>query len=231
VRIIRRVDGAVLTALILGAALESSSAAGSNNADVASERAGEVAISPLCDAALRGDLPTVRALLRKGVPVDERFQGETALMRALEPFVGMPPATMGPPSGRARRAGLKQKADKFKIAKLLLVAGADVRLTTQEGATPLHLAALADGPEGLLIPIVRDLIRRGAPVDARTSEGGTPLQFAVWNQRLELAKMLVSAGANLDTRGAHGKSPAEELVTHGNQHALDELRALASKRP
>jgi ankyrin repeat protein len=152
-------------------------------------------------------------------------------MKALAPYIGMPAPTMGPPTAEATRAWLHRIEGKMAIAQLLIEAGADVRATSPDGATPLHFAALAAGPEGLLLPVVRVLIRRGVVVDARTSAGRTPLQFAVWAQRHRIAKVLVAAGANLDARDVDGKTAADELVSQGNQRALDELRALATKRP
>jgi len=152
-------------------------------------------------------------------------------MKSLAPYIGMPRSTMGPPSAKERRAWERRVADKIEISRLLLKAGADVRLTSKDGATPLHFAAWAYAPDDLLIPIVRDLIKRGALIDAQTSEGTTPLQFAVWKKRAEIAKVLVAAGANLDVRDGHGKSAADELIAQGRQRELDELRDLAARRP
>jgi len=230
VRIVRRADWPLLRLLALVAVLECGPARAWNSAHAEPDSAGDVSIPPLCDAALRGDVGAVRALLRKGAPVDVRFDGETPLMKALAPYIGMPPSTTGPMSARRQRAWLYRIESKMEIAKVLIEAGADVRLTSPDGATALHLAALADGPEKLVAPVVRDLIRRGAVVDARTSEGRTPLQFAVWRKRLAIAKILVASGASLDGRDNLGKTAADELVAHGNEHALDELRAVASKR-
>jgi len=152
-------------------------------------------------------------------------------MKALAPYVGLPPSTMGPPSAKARRAFRQRVSDKIEIARLLLEAGAAVRLASRDGVTALHFAALAYAPEDLLAPIVRALIERGAPVDARTFAGATALQFAVWEKRLEIARVLVAAGASLDVRDGRGRSAADELVARGRQHELDELRGMASKRP
>ena len=118
----------------------------------------------------------------------------------MEPFIGLPPSRMGPPSDKERRAWLQRNEKKIQIARLLLAAGADVKLTSPDGATALHFAALAYDSEQSLLPIVRDLIRRGATIDARTSEGKTPLQLAVWRKHLEIAKVLVAGGASLDAR-------------------------------
>jgi ankyrin repeat protein len=184
---------------------------------------------PLCEAAYRGDLQKVRALLRKGVSADTSSRGTTALMSSLQPFIGEPALTMGPPSDRERRAWDQRINNKFRIARLLMASGADVKLTDQYGETALHIATSADGDQKTAADVVRELLRRGAVVDARSLAGFTPLQHAVWNKRFEVAKVLVKAGASLDVRDGHGKSAADELVTQGSQRVLDDLRKLAAR--
>jgi len=137
---------------------------------------------------------------------------------------------MGPLPDRERRALAQRNAHKTQIAKLLLAAGADVRLTDQDGATALHMATFAVGNEDALIDVIRELLRRGAVVDARTSDGITPLQLAVGNKHFAIAKVLVAAGANLDARDHHGKSAANELDAQGSREILDKLRKLASRQ-
>jgi len=184
---------------------------------------------PLCEAAHRGDLQRVRALLRKGVPVDTSITGSTALMSSLEPLIGDPRLTMGPWSDRERRARDQRNANKIRVALLLLASGANVKLTDREGGTALHDATSALGEENAVVEVVRELLRRGAVVDARTSAGFTPLQLAVWNKRFKVAKVLVTAGASLDAPDPHGKSAADELVAQGSQRILDDLRKLAAR--
>ena len=229
-RIIRRGRCLVAIMLVLGAPPECGRAHARTSAQAEPSGVDEAAIPPLCDAALRGDLRKVRVLLRKRNPIDVRFEGETPLMKSLAPYIGMPRSTMAPPSAKERRVWEQRVADKIEIARLLLKAGADVRLTSKDGSTPLHFAALAHAPDDLLVPIVRDLIKRGALIDAQTSEGATPLQFAVWKKRAKIAKALVIAGANLDLRDGRGKSAADELVADGRQDELDELRRLSAER-
>lgn len=64
--------------------------------------------------------------------------------------------------------------------------------------TPLHWAVRADQKEAVLF-----LIKNGADINAKTDDGvslmvETPLDYAVWQRNLELAKILLHAGANVE---------------------------------
>jgi ankyrin repeat protein len=131
---------------------------------------------------------------------------------------------MASPSQRDRRASLERRANKIRIAHLLLAAGADVKVADRAGTTALHLAAAAVGDEAALLPVVRELVRRGAAVDALTVERTTPLRLAVWKQRFTIVRVLVAAGANLDAADSQGKTVAGLLVEQGHQDILDDLR-------
>jgi len=71
---------------------------------------------PLHDAAMRGNLDTVKELIKSGVEVDSRnSEGATAL----------------------HWAAFKGQTD---VARYLLAKGADVNAHTRKGSTPLRLA-------------------------------------------------------------------------------------------
>jgi ankyrin repeat protein len=94
-----------------------------------------------------------------------------------------------------------------EIVKLLLDAGADLERATSPnvgGQRPLHLAAThASGAS-----IARLLIGRGAHTDARDAAGRTPLITAIMADNLEVADVLLSAGADLEAGDAKlGASP------------------------
>src|SRR4051812_33342407 len=112
-RITRRTNRPFFIAVLLGAALRYGPASACVNSEAEAAPTVEAVVPPLYPAPYRRDLPRVRALLRKGTPVDVRFDGETPLMKSLEPFIGLPPATMGPPSKKTTRAWLQRNADKI----------------------------------------------------------------------------------------------------------------------
>ena len=68
---------------------------------------------------------------------------------------------------------LLHRAGSRDVAALLFARGADVEARTDDGWTPLHLAALHNNG-----PLAEQLLARGAKADARDKEGRTPLDLA-----------------------------------------------------
>jgi uncharacterized protein len=124
------------------------------------------------DAAMTGDVATVRALLKSGADVNAaQGDGVTGLHWAA-------------------RGGHEE------LANTLVVAGANVRASTRFGAlTPLHLAA--ERGSG---PIVALLVKAGADADARTSTGATPLMFAAAAGDVAAITALLDAGAEVNAK-------------------------------
>lgn len=159
--------------------------------------------TPVADAARRGDLDTVRTLLREGADVNgaqgdgmsalhwaaERGDGEMAQMlihagAAVEAVTRIGPYT---PLHVASTAG------RASVIELLLEAGADVSASTStSGVTPLHLAAASGSAEA-----VSTLLDHGAEIDARESAWEqTPLIFAAANDRVDVIELLLERGAD-----------------------------------
>ena len=228
-RSIRRGDRILLRLFLFSSIIAGTLASVTAHSDTGRAAASESPVPPLCDAAYRGDLQTVRSLLRSGAAADANVGGSTALMQSFQPFIGLPSLTVGKVPEKERRASAQRNANKLRIAMLLVSAGANVKLTDQNGATALHAATLAAGDERALVGVIRDLLRRGAVVDAQTLDQVTPLQLAVWKRRFEVAKVLVAAGASLDARDRHGKSATDELIAQGSRPILEDLRKVAAK--
>jgi ankyrin repeat protein len=167
---------------------------------------------PLVDAAERGSVAEVRALLKQGANVDAtRADGLTALHAAVY-------------------------ADQLEIADALLAAGAKAAATDRYGVTPLYLAAvngnaamirrLLDagsdangvdaGGETVLMTAartgnpdaLRTLLERGARVDAREPEfQQTALMIAVREDHPAAVAVLLAAGASPNTQTRTGPTP------------------------
>lgn len=67
-----------------------------------------------------------------------------------------------------------------------------------EQDTLFHVAAL----EGHVF-IIKQLIESGADVDVEDGRGLTPLYYAIEGERMEVVRLLLSAGASLDAWGSH----------------------------
>jgi uncharacterized protein len=169
--------------------------------------------NPLADAAARGDLAAVRALIGQKIDVNAAgVDGMTALHVAVN-------------------------ADRLDIADMLLRAGAKAAAADRYGVTPLYLASLngnADmirrlldagvdpnavdpGGETALMTAARTgapaalraLVERGASVDAREPEfGQTALMIAVREDQQQAIDILLEAGASANAQTRKGPTPA-----------------------
>jgi hypothetical protein len=122
--------------------------------------------TPLMHAAVLGDVPRIKKLLKEGAAVDLALpDGMTALMYA---------AGSGNPMA----------------VEALLSAGADVRRKTRTGDDALMNAAAGNDPR-----VVSLLLKAGADPNSRDSDGESAHSIAVQRRYPEVAKLLEEAGA------------------------------------
>ena len=160
--------------------------------------------SPVADAAMRGDIEAVRALVAQGADVNSaQGDGMTALHWAAErgdDALARLLVRAGASVRAVTRLGdytalhLASRAGRAAVVSTLLEAGADpTARTTTGGATPLHFAAGAGNAES-----VAALLANGAAPDVRESSWGqTPLMFAASAGRLDAARALITHGADV----------------------------------
>jgi uncharacterized protein len=158
--------------------------------------------APVAAAAMRGDTEGVRTLLRGGADVNaSQGDGMTALhWTALNGDLDTMNVLLyaGASTEALTRVGAytplhlaSSRAQAAAVARLL-EAGSKVGPYTTTGVQPIHLAAQAGSPEA-----VKALLDRGADIDAKDkTHGRTPLVFAVSQDRLDVAKVLLARGAN-----------------------------------
>ena len=159
--------------------------------------------APVAEAAARGDLESVRSLLRDGADVNAaQGDGMTALhWAALRGDAEMVSVLVyaGANVASTTRLGaytplhLASRDGRAEAVTLLIEAGSDPDATTTTGVTPLHFAA-AGGD----VPTLTSLLEAGVEVDAReNSNGQTPLIFAAAAGRLDAVQALIAHGADV----------------------------------
>jgi uncharacterized protein len=133
----------------------------------------------LSEAAMQGNRQAVSALLAQKVDIDgSQGDGTTALHWA------------------AFR-------DDLEMAKTLIQAGANVRVTTREGEiTPLFMAC-TNGSAAM----VELLVKAGADVNGVKANGTTPLMTAAASGSADAVKVLLDHGANVNAKETvHGQT-------------------------
>lgn len=204
--------------LLLGCAKESdnpATGANTSNASSPSQAKASATINEyagsLIIAASKGDMPAVQLLLAKGAPVNEtdKSSGSNPLFEAI-------------------------MIDRLDIVKLLVEKGANVNAQLNDGQSMLTIAKRRGRPDviafleskgtksdtineygGSLIiavsrndlPAVKVLLAKGSPVSETDKvTGSNPLFEAIWIDNLEIIKLLVEHGADVNAKMKDGKS-------------------------
>jgi uncharacterized protein len=194
--------------------------------------------SDVADAAMRGDVAAVRALLAKKVNVNApQKDGSTALHWAVH-------------------------RSNPELVNLLVRAGANVKAATREGVTPLWLASQNGDPATLgalleagadpneKLPLGRTplmiasrtgnvaamtlLLDKGADANAKeTLRGTTPLMWAADEAHAPAVKLLVERGADVKARSnpaPRGRGPALGKANDPRKQVAAQGAALAAGR-
>ena len=188
--------------------------------------------SPVADAAMRGDLGTVRALIRQGADVNaaqgdgmtalhwsaERGDAEMArvLIYAGANLESVTRLASYTPLHLASRGG------RGPFVEALVLAGADPAARTRTGeAQPLHFAAAAGSARS-----VRALLGHGADVNAKEAQWGqTPLMFAAASNRVTAIHALMEGGADPEIAAKVVDIPAREEQDRTDRSRRDRLLA------
>jgi ankyrin repeat protein len=174
------------------------------------DRGSSVTTADLCEASRQGRVSTLQLLLRaRASPQQEglcvRFLGALGIQIPL-------PRPHAEELGKALLSA--SRAGQLSAVRFLLGQRADIEVREGSHATPLIEAASAGSTEA-----VKLLLGHGASIEAQKGiDGYTALHCACAAGLVEVARILVASGANLESRGcpiccAGGKGSCGEGVT------------------
>ncbi|HAT36966.1 MAG TPA: hypothetical protein DCS75_00630 [Gemmatimonadetes bacterium] len=187
--------------------------------------------APVADAAMRGDVLEVQALLRSGEDVNAaQGDGMTALHWAAELGSSDLAETLiaaGAYLDAVTRLGdftalhIAARGGEGSVVRVLAGAGANINARTSTGGvTPLHYAS-ASGDAGA----VRVLLQNGADLDVQESVWHqTPLMFAAAAGRTDVVRTLMSAGADPSLTARVMDMDARERRDRADQRRREELQ-------
>jgi ankyrin repeat protein len=175
----------------------------------------------LVDAACKGDLETVKSLLKAGANINHHKEnGWTALQCAVNMKKW---DTANYLLDNNAKVDIKQKNGdmvlhgaaryaKPELVKKILDKGANINAQTKYYGTPLCMAVTENNTA-----VVKLLLERGADVNAVV--GGsldTPLHIAANDENTDILKMLLSKKPNLNPQDKYGRTPLHRSVySHG----------------
>ncbi len=158
----------------------------------------EQAATPVADAARKGDVASVRSLVKQGADASAPHAD------------GMTPLHWAAERGDAT------------MADVLIRAGANLAAETRLGQyTPLHLAARNGAAD-----VVTALVKAGADVNTTTASGASAIHLAAGGGNAAAVTALVDGGADVNARDTvNGQSPLVFAVTGGHVAAMKALIA------
>ncbi len=163
------------------------------------------AIAPVADAAMRGDIALVRALLTKGADVNAAqgdgmtglhwaaSRGDSTLTELL--LQRKANASVLTRIGAFQPIHIAAQNGHTAVVRVLLRGGADARATIENGASVMHFAAMAGDSASILA-----LRKAGGDVNAsEPAWGHTPLMVAADRGRASAVRTLLANGADWRT--------------------------------
>jgi len=183
-----------------------------------------------------------KELINNGADVNyqDDTSGSTALMLACQyNFVEMATflieheADLNLQSKNGQTALMVSAAVSEDLFNLLLSKGADFKIKATDGTSALTQACIGVLRERVPLTIVQTLLDKGADVDEAANSGRTDgytcLMMAARNNQPELAKFLISNGADVNKKAKDGKSALSLAQEENDTEMTKLLKSLGAK--
>jgi ankyrin repeat protein len=177
-----------------------------NSPDLINSTSGEDKLTPLCRAAMKGQLRVAAFLLDHGADINLNSPLRLAAINGHKTMVELLLSRKAAVDARSNAgftalydvAGRGYKA----VAEVLLAHGADVNAKADDGRTPLHRASDPGDPAMIVL-----LLAHGANVNATDNKGKTPLITCAMNrQNARAMAALLAAKAQVDVIDNDGRT-------------------------
>ena len=173
---------------------------------------------PLVTAVKKGDKGIVSLLIEKGAKVNLDYEERLPLdYTADEELIALL---------RSHGAITQKEQDAFNTDFVVAVGCHDVEKAKSLISQVSNIDAIDNG---LIVEMVGERLDGAGGEQVRKSEA-TPLIYSVWNDDIEMVKLLVENGANTEIRDSHDKTALMYAAMHfGAEHNVEILEFLISK--